>query len=448
MRKNQPNKKTLFDEYTDFFFPQEMTFNIKHKWLKSGTQENKRFKKRTKIIIGSLVALFVLIILIVGIIVGINSYNELNELTQQQQEQLLIDPTTIQYSGCFELLTKQVMYNQSYGWHFGDWMTTLVGGIVEAIITALLTLIWDIIYIPLTYATNALETIFLWMSGANIFNFFLEDSSTTTIILITFGSGIFVLVVSGAIFFANTALNKNSLKGIEDVRKIPKNMFLCIMMLILFVPIFLIIINLLNFCMTSILDLLPQGDQKLSVFIYNASFDNGMHNHDFIPIDLHIMPDHFIPLIAIAGQVLGMMIMGYLVIYSFAIIIELLIFYVSAFLTLGSVFRGDNLQFYNQVDNVKEKSIVLIMIFFSYIIFKISLNIFVTMSLYWQGTITQTIMILVGLLVGYLLIKQLPSQIAKLFSDSKTNINDATGMMSKGFSSAKNTAKTGIKLII
>jgi hypothetical protein len=95
--------------------------------------------------------------------------------------------------------------------------------------------------------------------------------------------GSFLIIVMLGFAALSISMNKNTLEGQVRIKHIPQNVASAILLLVLAATGFVIINSLLNYLIMSVLNLMPLGSQSIPLYIYNCSFNDGIHHETTIP---------------------------------------------------------------------------------------------------------------------------------------------------------------------
>jgi ABC-type dipeptide/oligopeptide/nickel transport system permease component len=136
---------------------------------------------------------------------------------------------------------------------------------------------------PLVRLSQGGETVFKWLGLGNLITVFINDSSVKTILIFFTSIGSFLIIVMIAFMAFSISLNKNTIEGQSKIRHMPSNIAYAVMLLILAAFGFVLINSLLNYLITEILNRSPIGSQSIPLYIYNSSFDDGIHQATSIP---------------------------------------------------------------------------------------------------------------------------------------------------------------------
>jgi hypothetical protein len=147
------------------------------------------------------------------------------------------------------------------------------------------------------------------MGLANIIPAITHDGNFTVLLSVFVTSGIALFIIFFAFSMFSISLNKNSIEGQERLRAIPKQMFFAILILIMAAFMFTFLNSLINYAVEKILNITPAGNQSIPLYIYNCSFGDGIHHETSIDA----WPgSRFIVTVGAAGQILAILILGYL----------------------------------------------------------------------------------------------------------------------------------------
>ncbi|KAF0850295.1 Mbov_0396 family ICE element transmembrane protein [Spiroplasma poulsonii] len=390
---------------------------------------NNMIKKMVIFLIISFLPLMLIAVIIVAIIAAIIA---------------IFTPDTINHFTSTNSSEMFIQYNQSVSDGGGDAPSWLLGKIMDAVFMVLY-----IIFIkPLLWLLNKFQDIIYFMSGGNLANRLLFENNTASgvpmlfIMMLSIAGIILALLLAGRMIEIILADEKHN-----KLRMTLRNMIL----LFVAIPTIPVIFYTLNIIVNLLTQAIMQASnlklQNIGLFIFNSSFDNGMHDFDYVPVSWTFTDSgHFNYLLCLFSE--GFMIYIFLLIALFLFwrTAELLILYVLSPVVIVSAIQDEGRRFKNWKELTVARFISFNMVFLAYSLFLWSMSVFAEIGKAIPDPTTRPIFTLLGIFAFGIVVVKSPQLLSSLLGGT-TSLSDGIGNI-MGLKIATNTFMTGGALTV
>ncbi|WP_215825420.1 Mbov_0396 family ICE element transmembrane protein [Spiroplasma endosymbiont of 'Nebria riversi'] len=368
-----------------------------------------------------LMLIAVIIIVIIAAIMTIFAPDTINNLTTAHVSELLIKSNEIASDSG------------------GDAPSWLLSSIMNAV-SAILYLIF---IKPLLWLLNKFQDIIYFMSGGNLANRLLFENNNPNgvpmlfIVMVAIAGIILALLLAGRMIEIMLADEKHI-----KLKATLRNMIL----LFIVIPIIPIIFFTLNIIVNLLTQAIMQASnfnmQNIGLFIFNSSFDNGMHNFDYVPASWTFADiEHFNYLMCLFSE--GFMIYIFLLISLFLFwrTAELLILYVLSPIVIVSAIQDEGRRFKNWKELTVARFLSFNIVFLTYSLFLWSITIFAEIGNAIPNPTTRPIFTLLGIFAFGIVVVKSPQLLSSLMGGN-TSLSAGSGNI-MGLKVATNAFITG-----
>ncbi|MFU0252155.1 Mbov_0396 family ICE element transmembrane protein [Spiroplasma sp. Moj] len=337
-----------------------------------------------------------------------------------------------------------IQYSQTASDSGGDAPSWLLGKIMEAVFAILY-----IIFIkPLLWLLSKFQDIIAFMSGGNLANRLLFENNTAGgvpmlfIVMLSIAGTILTLLLAARMIEIMLADEKHS-----KLRITLRNMIL-LFVAIPTIPVIFYTLNIIvNLLTQAIMQASNLSMQNIGLFIFNSSFDNGMHDFDYVPASWTFKDSvHFNYLLCLFSE--GFMIYIFLLIALFLFwrTAELLILYVISPVVIVSAIQDEGRRFKNWKELTIARFISFNMVFLAYSLFLWSISVFAEIGKAIPDPTKRPIFTLLGIFSFGIVVVKSPQLLSSLMGGN-TSLGDGIGNI-MGLKVATNAFMTGGALTV
>ncbi|UNF62724.1 Mbov_0396 family ICE element transmembrane protein [Spiroplasma poulsonii] len=351
-----------------------------------------------------LMLIAVIIVVIIAVIMTIFIPDTINHFTSTHSSELFIQ------------------YSQTASDSGGDAPSWLLGKILEAVFAILY-----IIFIkPILWLLNKFQDIIYFMSGGNLANHLLFENNTASGVPM-----LFIVMLSIAVIILVLLLAVRAIEIMLADEKHSKLKITLRNMILLFVaiPTIPVIFYTLNIIVNLLTQAIMQASnlqlQNIGLFIFNSSFDNGMHDFDYVPASWTFKDSgHFNYLLCLFSE--GFMIYIFLLIALFLFwrTAELLILYVLSPVVIVSAIQDEGRRFKNWKELTLARFISFNMVFLAYSLFLWSMSVFAEIGKAIPDPTTRPIFTLLGIFAFGIVVVKSPQLLSSLLIDYPPTTDD------------------------
>ncbi|WP_174481649.1 Mbov_0396 family ICE element transmembrane protein [Spiroplasma endosymbiont of Danaus chrysippus] len=302
------------------------------------------------------------------------------------------------------------------------------GWLLGAIMKAVFAILYIIFIKPLLWVLNKFQDIIYFMSGGNLANRLLFENNnpngfpTLLIVMLSIAGIILVLLLAGRMIEVMLADEKHS------KLKITLRNMLLLFIAIPAIPVIFYTLNIIvNLLTQAIIQASNVNMQNIGLFIFNSSFDNGMHNFDYVPASWTFTDNsHFNYLLCLFSE--GFMIYIFLLISLFLFwrTAELLILYVLSPIVVVSAIQDEGRRFKNWKELTVARFISFNMIFLAYSLFLWSITVFAEIGNAIPDATTRPIFTLLGIFAFGIVVVKSPQLLSSIMGGN-TSLSDGIG---------------------
>ncbi|WP_338982122.1 Mbov_0396 family ICE element transmembrane protein [Spiroplasma endosymbiont of Eupeodes luniger] len=332
-----------------------------------------------------------------------------------------INNFTTAHAHASELLIKSSQLASDSGSDAPSWL-------LSSIMNAVFAILYLIFIKPLLWLLNKFQDIIYFMSGGNLANRLLFENNNPNgapmlfIVMVAIAGIILALLLAGQMIEIMLADEKNI-----KLKSTLRNMIL-LFIAIPTIPIIFFTLNIIvNLLTQAIMQATNFNMQNIGLFIFNSSFDNGMHNFDYVPASWTFADSgHFNYLMCLFSE--GFMIYIFLLISLFLFwrTAELLILYVLSPIVIVSAIQHEGRRFRNWKELAVARFLSFNMVFLAYSLFLWSITVFAEIGNAIPDPTTRPIFTLLGVFAFGIVVVKSPQLLSSLMGGN-TSLGDGVG---------------------
>jgi hypothetical protein len=327
--------------------------------------------------------------------------------------------TTIHAS---ELLIKSSQLASDSGGDAPSWL-------LSSIMNAVFAILYLIFIKPLLWLLNKFQDIIYFMSGGNLANRLLfENNNNPNSVPMLF---IVVLSIAGIILTLLLAGRMIEIMLADEKHIKLKATLRNIILLFIAIPAIPIIFFTLNIVVNLLTQAIMQASnfnmQNIGLFIFNSSFDNGMHNFDYVPASWTFTDSgHFNYLMCLFSEGFMIYIFLLIVLFLFWRTAELLILYVLSPIVIVSAIQDEGRRFRNWKELTVARFLSFNMVFLAYSCFLWSITVFAEIGNAISDKTTRPIFTLLGIFAFGIVVVKSPQLLASIMGGN-TSLSEGVG---------------------